>query len=533
MKRQQIHLGYSVPDGKPVSIPLNHMMVCGQTQASGKTTALEALIGRSGLQALTFVTKRGEGSFKNARRIDPYFQEDTDWRFVRALLEASQQTKMKFESPWIVRATKGTRRLSEVQIQAKHLMATSRGMNADMYMMLDAYLEILVPQIKKVEWAKNVDLRPGINVMDLTDLKPEMQQLVIKSTLDWVMAFAQETVVVIPEAWSFIPQGRGTPVKLSAERFIRQGGGLRNFLWLDSQDIAGVDKIILKSCQVWLLGVQREHNEVKRILANIPADIKQPKTKDITQLGLGEFFVCHGTTTAKTYVQPLWLSSKQAIGVAAGELDSSDVVPNSIEEYLQAPPVYQIPEEEDVTIDEKAFREYQDKSLSLLQEIAKGINILVHPDAVLKEWTEEETKAFSMALSDAQEIGKGAPLMAFKSNDDLYEEFKQRLIKDAPFIIKLYTLKPEIVVEEKRVVLETTDDLQGNLLRLVSEGFFDKGNNANQAYEALKRRGKAPATSNPVYKAMDALTELGAVLKEKSGNNVRFVKAPDVKITKR
>jgi hypothetical protein len=48
------------------------------------------------------------------------------------------------------------------------------------------------------------------------------------------------------------------------------GGGLGNYLWLDSQDIAGVDKKILKQVPVWILGVQREANEIKRTLDRSP-----------------------------------------------------------------------------------------------------------------------------------------------------------------------------------------------------------------------------------------------------------------------
>jgi hypothetical protein len=127
------------------------------------------------------------------------------------------------------------------------------------------------------EWATSVKLGAGLNVMDLTALNVEMQHLVIRSTIDWVLAHESDTVVVVPEAWKFIPQGRGTPVKLAAESYIRQRRGSSNYLWLDSQDIAGVEKIILKSVPVWVLGVQREANEIKRTLAQIPAGIKKPK----------------------------------------------------------------------------------------------------------------------------------------------------------------------------------------------------------------------------------------------------------------
>lgn len=79
-----IHLGFEVGTGQPIAVPLKHTVVSGQTQESGKTTTLEALISRSGLRAVAFVTKRGETSFVDAPRVPPYFRERADWQFVLA-----------------------------------------------------------------------------------------------------------------------------------------------------------------------------------------------------------------------------------------------------------------------------------------------------------------------------------------------------------------------------------------------------------------------------------------------------------------
>lgn len=312
-------LGFEVGSGTEVRIPLKHMAITGQTQEAGKTTALEALITRSGLTAVTFITKRGESSFVGARRIDPYFREQADWQFVASILEASRSEKLKFERAWIIRASKGAKTLADVQRNVKVAMEKARGMSADVYLTLDAYLEAVVPQIEKVKWARSLDLHAGINVVDLTDLNVEMQHLVIKSTISWVLDRETETIIVIPEAWKFIPQGRGTPVKLAAEAFIRQGAALGNYLWLDSQDIAGIDKIILKSVPVWILGVQREANEIKRTLDNIPAGLAKPKAADVATLDLGQFFACWKRHAIKTYVQPAWMAEHVAITIATSE----------------------------------------------------------------------------------------------------------------------------------------------------------------------------------------------------------------------
>lgn len=90
-----ICLGYEIGTGAPVEIPLRHMAVTGQTQEAGKTTALEALISRAGLQAVTFVTKRGEGAFTDARPIDSY----------RSLWEHINGAGSWDANPWVVAVT--------------------------------------------------------------------------------------------------------------------------------------------------------------------------------------------------------------------------------------------------------------------------------------------------------------------------------------------------------------------------------------------------------------------------------------------
>lgn len=318
---KQVHLGYEIGSGGPVSIPIRHMAVTGQTQEAGKTTTLEALITRGaadGLRAVAFVTKRGERSFQTGTRIKPYFKERADWRFLASVLEATMQEKLKFERPWIIRAAKGAKTLADVQRNVGKLMESAKGIHADQYLKLDEYLKIVVPQIARLPYGDKVSLVPGLNIMDLGGYSSELQGLVIRSVLEWVYEREEGVVVVIPEAWEFIPQRRGSPVKLAAEEFIRKGASLRNYLWLDSQDIAGVDTATRKSVIVWLLGVQREENEVKRTLSYI-IDAPKPKVDDIMRLGKGEFFVCHGSQARKVYVQPAWMAEDVAKLVARGE----------------------------------------------------------------------------------------------------------------------------------------------------------------------------------------------------------------------
>ena len=83
----KILLGFEVDTGEPVYLPLHHLAIFGMTQLSGKTTTLEALISRSLLKAIAFITKRGEAGFTRYNLVTPYYKPRADWQFVEGLVK--------------------------------------------------------------------------------------------------------------------------------------------------------------------------------------------------------------------------------------------------------------------------------------------------------------------------------------------------------------------------------------------------------------------------------------------------------------
>lgn len=477
MTKAEVRLGYEVGTGDEVKLPIRHTVVCGITQEAGKTTTLEALIARSGLRAVTFITKRGEGAFTTGHPIPPYFREQADWQFVASLLEASRGEKLKFERAWIIRASKGAQTLAQVHKNVKKLQAQAKGLSADVYLTLDAYLDHVVPTIGQVHWAPSVALAPGVNVMDLSTLPVEMQHLVIKSTLDYVLAHKADTVVVIPEAWKFIPEGRNTPVKLAAEAFIRQAAALKNYLWLDSQDIGGISKTILRSVPVWILGVQREANEIKRTLENLPASTPKVTAANLASLDLGQFYACWGTKAVKTYVQPNWLTESQAKAVAMGR-----PVDTRLKRDLTT-------KETHVTEQEAAkLRRENEQLRATVEQLTERVDQLVDQlharppvDRVRVTPGEIPPMAPPYPLPD----GNGSPDV-----DALYATIKARLLADAPSLLRTLTTVPEIeVVVDRKTVEVDGKSLKGRLARLMVESFFKDGATASATRTRLKQTG--------------------------------------------
>jgi len=326
--KKRIFIGYEVGSGKEVYIPLTHLIVTGITQESGKTTTLEALIKRGNLRAIVFKTKIGETGFSEGTVIPPYYKERSDWQYVQTLLEATLKEKLKFERSWIIRACKNASSLIEVKANIDRILAEEklRALDRSMFTNLQAYLELVLPQLQYANFSRTLNLTDGINIMDLERFSREVQSLVIQSTLETVLKEMRNVVIILPECWKFIPERLGNPVKRTAEEFIRQGASNNNYLWLDSQDITGVWKTILKQVSTWILGYQREINEVKRTLDQLPLPKRmKPSPSDIMSLKLGHFYVATSDFVKKVYVQPAWLDSKTAKLIAKGKIKVEEI----------------------------------------------------------------------------------------------------------------------------------------------------------------------------------------------------------------
>lgn len=327
-----IKVGYEVGTGTEVSIENSHLIVTGLTQLSGKTTTLEALIRRSKKRAIVFTTKPGERSFSETMDLHvcpPFLKQKSDWQYVSSLFEARMKEKMRFERAWIIKVCKGTHNLQEVQTNVQKELSNGkiRGLDQNVYTTLNEYLNLIIPEISKLDILSDLRVEDGLNVMHLEKISTEVQSLIIQSTLETVLHQYSNTIIVIPEAWKFLPQESGNPCKRTAEEFIRQGAARGNYLWVDSQDVTGVDKTPLKQVSTWILGLQTEMNEVKRTLDQMPIPKSQrPKPEEIMTLERGHFFVCTPKFHKKTYVQPAWLwDDEVAKKVSMGELTPESV----------------------------------------------------------------------------------------------------------------------------------------------------------------------------------------------------------------
>jgi len=325
---KSIKLGFEIETGKQIDIKPSHLIVTGITQLSGKTTTLEALIKRSGLKAIIFKTKIGEKSFTEGTEVAPFFRDRSDYEFVRSLIEAYAKEKLFLEKGTLMMLCKGSASLIEIKRKVDERLAEGklRGLKEEIHIRLQHYLENLIPQIQYANLSKTLDMHDGINIMNLERFSEEAQSLIIQAVADEVLKTMKGVIIVIPEAWKFLPQKYNNPCKRVVESYIRQGATNNNFIWIDSQDMAGVDKIPLKQISTWILGYQAERNEVKHTLDQISIPKKsKPKEDEIMNLRKGHFFLSCYDGFNKVYVQPIWLEDKDAIKIAKGELNIDEI----------------------------------------------------------------------------------------------------------------------------------------------------------------------------------------------------------------
>jgi len=283
----KIKLGYEVDTGKQIDIEPSHLIATGITQLAGKTVTLESLIRRSNFKAIIFKTKIGEKGFREGRVVRPFFRERSDYEFVKSLIEAYSREKLYIEKGTLMELCKGSKDLIEIKdrIDVHVLNVKVKGIKREIYVRLQHYLESLIPQIQHANFSSTLQIEDGINIMDLEKFSEEAQSLIIESVVSEVLKSHKNIIIVIPEAWKFIPQKYNNPCKRVVESFIRQGATNNNFIWVDSQDMAGVDKIPLKQVSTWILGYQSERNEVKHTLDQLPPpESHKPTVHDIMTL---------------------------------------------------------------------------------------------------------------------------------------------------------------------------------------------------------------------------------------------------------
>ncbi|HXP23451.1 MAG TPA: hypothetical protein VN807_04900, partial [Candidatus Sulfotelmatobacter sp.] len=387
----------------------------------------------------------------------------------------------------------------------------------------------------------------------------------------------EDTINVIPEAWKFAPKQKGSPVRQSAEEMIREGAAMKNFLWIDSQDLAGVADVLMRQVGVWLFGVQRAKHEIERALDHMPEGLpaRRPRPQDIATLSKGQFYVCFGREMHKVYVQPAWMTAAHAEAIARGEeeVTSAHEILNEFDNDMRrseavrtknqafTPGGYADGDATQVAAAASSSRRVNhspehESTARLAVETEEGTGSRVEDtdslesdeETMWKERFEELKKQFvlldehdrkiseeliklrqSLGMNKGEhtesedhliagEMGEFLKRFPAASYESMYQYVRKRIYEDPNLCLETYS--PELRVKiERPVVTADTKTLFGRMAQLVSEGFFNEVQGSRIATAEAVRRGwchpKTPFMR--VQDPLDKLTAMGFLTREAEG----------------
>jgi len=519
-----IRVGYEIKTGKPVNIDVMHTVVAGITR-SGKSETIKGLISRAkNCRFLLFDSKRPRDYSGIGTDIPIYVQEKTDPLTLKRLLESQSHLSLKFEFPELIKVCKKEDTLEGI------LKAVNEALKSKVHpivenklLVLQHLLSKLVDELNRIPISDELELKSRINVMDLSGVSLELQQLAVHSSLKRILERESNLIVVLDEAHRFIPQSGSNASKETVTTFIKEGGAKGLWLWLVDQTITGIDKQVLKQCWVWILGKQRELNEAKRTVAQIPFRTGLNE-KSIMQLKVGEFVVCTEDGAKITYVQPSWLHEEVARNVALGSVSINDVV----NEYLRSR------KEEDEMVWKERYerlkREFNNlkrefnklaNTAAELQEENKKLMSKAVESAKVAQKLEEENRKLRKDLEEIKKLKDALRKMIAPDISELMnrlESSKYLLPKEnVPSEIQVSTEQPSITIKRKITKLQLTDkNLHGKIAIIYSEGSL--GNGWFSVSDVVKVFNSHAWSRDPrISKVLDDFTRWGYLEKKYAG----------------
>jgi len=320
-----IHIGYS--KGISVDIRLLHTIVAAQTRY-GKSTTIRTMMQHipDDYKALCLDVKDPRDFAGAGVEIPIYIENKTDPLMLKQLLEQESHLWLRREFPELIDLCKEGDTFEKVYERVnKRMTEKAHPVVKDRLKVLQLLLRKLVENMAKTTLSDTLELPAKNNVMNLSKAPSEIKQLAVYSIVKRALEKLENIVLVIDELPDFAPQQYSTPSKSIIGQAIRKGGAKGIWLWLSGQTMTGVDKQVLKQAMIWILGHQREINEAKRTLDQIPFKTGLD-VKDIMKLPIGHFVVCTDEGGYITYVQPEGVDSETARKVSLGEVSVDEVV---------------------------------------------------------------------------------------------------------------------------------------------------------------------------------------------------------------
>jgi len=324
---------FSVPEGGAVEVEPFHTLIAGQTQFSGKTTLAKRMAiwaEEQGYRILVFDTKETEADYQGfGTEVPVCLRQPTDSFVLIGLLESMFRRKLTPYYATLSRLSQGAVDIRDIITRAKKLEEETRSAwLKDASRVLYDLLERLETETAKIKTVPKLELCEGINRMVINELSLEAQQLVVKNSFeDLLRAYPRKTIVILDEAFKFLPQGFSSAATRPIMVTITQGAKTELFVWIATQFLAITDKDPLKACALKFLGTQDHETEVVHTLNLVPEAKARFSKDDIMKLKRGHWILVRKNPpyVGVVYALPSGLELDLGRKVARGEISPEDV----------------------------------------------------------------------------------------------------------------------------------------------------------------------------------------------------------------
>jgi len=518
LSSETLLVGPEVQTCQPVRIPVFHTLFSGQTQLSGKTTALKTLATRAlehGYRVLVFDTKENEADYQGfGAEVPVVMRESTDSFVLIGLLESMFRRRLTPYYATLSRLTEAAHGFQDIIDRARELEARTRSaFLRDACRVLYDLLERLREETSKVPTARELQLPHPINRMAINEFSLEAQQLIVRNAFeDLLQSYNRRTIACLDEAFKFIPQRYSSACTQNIMRVITQGAKTGLYVWIATQFLAPTDKAPLKACAVRLLGTQDHVTEARHTLDLIP--FGGYTAEDIMKLPLGHFIVTTKKFARQAYLLPLDVDEETGRKVARGETP-----PEAVREILEK-------RGKEVS-EETVWKEKYEELLLKYNEAQRQLE-----DLLARRGGESDS------ISKLQE-----ELNRAKEDLKTFDRLKAVLAEIVPRPEAGPVPEVTVAAEQPRLTVTvdwkplqlTQDTLEGRLAIAYAEGLLgDKAFTTRKVNEIMESRFGHKEFPGNLPKALDRLVYWGYLEKVKAGQRWDYrVRTPVDKAKKR
>ena len=308
----RLYLGDDLRTNNDVYLDVFHILFTGQTNLSGKTTTIKAVIPEAlekGYTVLVFDTKETGREWDGYHDIPLVYKPTTDPLVLIGLLEGIFHRKVTQYYSTLSRVTERAKDLDGVIKNAEKLEEDSHsGFIKDACHTIVDLAKRLQQELMHLQLSTKLELKEEVlNVMAINELSPEAQQLVIKTAFEELLRRHNKyVIVIIDEAYKFLPQDYSSACKRAVQDVITQGARTKLFVWLATQFIKTTAKDAMKACAVKMLGKQDDPTEIEGTQERAPGGKAKWKSDLIMGLQPGQFiYVSLSEPPRLVYVVPV------------------------------------------------------------------------------------------------------------------------------------------------------------------------------------------------------------------------------------